>query len=117
MSGAFDKSAFDGNTILLKISEENGKHRYVYIGGYMISSFPNNDKIYKYISNMGINLTSYSIAIGYENNYFLTPHFKFIKKELIDEDDFGKFFDYHDIPICKKLRLHKIHSKYDENIL
>ena len=29
-SGAFDKSVFDGNTILLKMSEENDKHRSVY---------------------------------------------------------------------------------------
>ena len=33
MSGAFEKLVIDGNTILLKISEENDKHRYVYIGG------------------------------------------------------------------------------------
>ena len=28
-SGARDKEVFDGNTILLKIGEENNKHRYV----------------------------------------------------------------------------------------
>ena len=27
ISGAFDKSVFDGNTILPKISEENDKHK------------------------------------------------------------------------------------------
>ena len=43
MSGAFDKSVFDGNFILLKISEENDKHRYFYIGGDMICSFLTND--------------------------------------------------------------------------
>ena len=31
MSGAFDESVFVGKTILLKISEENGRHRYIYI--------------------------------------------------------------------------------------
>ena len=31
MSGALNKSVFDGNTILLKISEECGSHRYMYI--------------------------------------------------------------------------------------
>ena len=31
-SGALIKSVFDGNTILLKISEENGRHKYVYVG-------------------------------------------------------------------------------------
>ena len=44
-SGAFDKSIFDGNTILIKIVEENDKHRYVYIGGDMIYSFLTNDRI------------------------------------------------------------------------
>ena len=46
-SGAFDKSIFDGNTILIKIGEENSKHRYVYIGGDMVCSFLTNDRIYK----------------------------------------------------------------------
>ena len=68
--GAFDKSVFDGNTILLKISEENDKHRYLYIGGDMICSFLTNDKFYKYISIMGNNQTPYSIAIVWENIYF-----------------------------------------------
>ena len=49
MSGAFNKTVFNGNTILLKISEENDKCRYVYIGGDMICSFLTNDNIYKYI--------------------------------------------------------------------
>ena len=52
MSGAFDKSVFDGNTILLKLCEENDRHKYVYIVGDMLFSFPTNDKIHKYISNM-----------------------------------------------------------------
>ena len=41
--GAKDKKVFDGNTILLKISEENIKHRYVYFGGDMVCSFVTND--------------------------------------------------------------------------
>ena len=124
MSGAFDNSIFDENTILLKISEENDKHRYVYIGGDMICSFLTNDNIYKYISNMGSNLTPYSIAIGEENIYFLTARFKFIKREKIDDNELLKTnkghvdpFNYH-VPNCgkysfKKLRIHKIHSNYD----
>ena len=56
-SGAEDKPMFTGNTILLKISDENNKHRYVYIGGDKICSFLTKDSIYKYISNMGNNLT------------------------------------------------------------
>ena len=39
LSGALDKSVFDRNTILLKISEECCRHKYVYIGGDMICSF------------------------------------------------------------------------------
>ena len=49
----------------------------------MVCSFLTNDKKYKYISNMGNNLTPYSIAIGWENNYFLTPHIEFNKRENI----------------------------------
>ena len=47
MSGALDKSLIDGKSILLKISEEYGRYRYVYIGGDTISSFLINDDIYK----------------------------------------------------------------------
>ena len=81
MSGVFDKSVFDGNTILLKMSEENDKHRYLFIGGDMVCSFLTNDKIYNNISNMGNSLTPYSIAIEEENIYFLTPHFIFVEKK------------------------------------
>ena len=112
-SGARDKEVFNGNTILLKIGEECNKHRYVYIGGDTVCSFLTNDIIFKYISNMGNNLTPYSIAIGMENIYYLTPYFKFIKKENINENDMDKLFDYHNISNCQKLRVYKIHSNYD----
>ena len=81
MSGAFDKSLFDGNTILLEINEENGRHSCVYTGGNMICSFLINENTFKYISFMGNNLTPYSIAIGEENIYFLTPQFKFNQRK------------------------------------
>ena len=124
MSGAFDKSIFDGNTILLKIIEENDEHRYVYIFGDMICSFLTNHNIYKYISNMGNNLTPYSIAIGEENIYSLTPHFKFVEREEIDDNELLKAnksnvdpFTYH-VSNCgkyslKKSRIYEIHSSYD----
>ena len=67
LSGAEDKEVFNRITILLEIGKENNKHRYVYIGGDMVCSFLTNDRIYKNISNMGNNLTPYSIAIGWEN--------------------------------------------------
>ena len=112
-SGAMDKKVLDGNTILLKVSEENNKHRYVYIGGNMVCPFLTNDRIYKYISNMGNNLTPCSIVIGWENIYYLTPCFKFIKREHIDETEIDKLFDYHNTSNCQKLRVYKIHSNYD----
>ena len=70
-SGAEDKDVQNGNTILLKVSEENNKHRYIYIGGDKVCSFLTNDEIYKYNSNMGNNLTPYSIAIGREYIYII----------------------------------------------
>ena len=113
-SGAEDKAVFDGNTILLQIGIENNKYRYVYIDDNMVCSFLTNDRIYKYISNMGNNLTPYSIAIGFENIYYLTPYFKFVEKgKDIDEDDFDKLFNYQNISNYRKLRVYKIHSNYD----
>ena len=111
--GAKDKEVFDGNTFLAKIGEEINKHRYVYVGGDMVCSFLANDRIYKYISNMGNILSPCSIAIGWENVYYLTPCFKFTKKKNIDENDIDKLFDFHNISICQKLRVYKIHSNYD----
>ena len=64
--GSLDKSVFSGNTILLKISEENKKKRYVYVGANKMYSFITNDDILKYISNIGDNIIPYSIAIGEE---------------------------------------------------
>ena len=116
LSGAFDKACFDGNTILLKVGVENGKNKYVYIGGDMVCSFMTSDNIYEYISNMGNNLSPYSIATGEENYYLLTPNFSFIKKDKIDyntllngiyvpESDLKEFF--------KEIELYKIHSIYN----
>ena len=112
-SGAFDKKVFDGNTFLLKISEENGKHKYIYIGGDMVCSFLTNDEIYKYISNMGSNLSPYSIAISEKKIYYLKPHFKFSKKHNIVGGDFDNLFNYDNISNCQKLKTYKIHSNYD----
>ena len=55
MSGAFDKSIYDGNTTLLETSNENNKHRWVYIGGDKICSFVTYDDIYNHFPNMGFN--------------------------------------------------------------
>ena len=114
-SGARDKEVFNGNTILLKVSDENNKHKYVYIGGNMVCSFLSNDRIYEYISNMGNNLTPYSIAIGWENIYYLTPYFRVIMKKNINVDDLDKLFDinYDDIMKHEKIEINKIYSNYD----
>ena len=114
LSGAFDKSCFDGNTILLKVGTENGKNKYVYIGGNMVCSFMTSGNIYKYISNMGINLTPYSVATGSENYYLLAPNFSFIKKKKIDYNDIlkGIYVPDSDLPF-EKFELCKIHSNYN----
>ena len=52
-SGARDKKVFDGNTILLEVSEEINSHRFVYVGGDLVCSFLTNDRIYKHVSNIG----------------------------------------------------------------
>ena len=111
MSGAFDKPVFDENIILLKTSEENDKHRYLYIGGDMVCSFLTKDKIYKYISIMGNSLIPYSIAIGKENIYFLTPDFQFIKRgnikniKSMERNDISLFCLNIVIQIVEKTRL------------
>ena len=113
-SGAFDKSCFDGNTILLEVGIENGKNQYVYIGGDMLGSFMTSDNIYEYISNMGNNLTPYSFATGEENYYLLAPNFSFIKKDKIDYDTIleGIYVPKSDLPF-EKMELCKIHSNYN----
>ena len=114
LSGAFDKKVFDGNTILLNISEENGKNKYVYIGGDMVCSFVISDNIHEYISNMGSNLCPYSIATGEENYYLLAPNFKIIEKDKFDHD---AILDGIYVPDSKEsfeeLELCKIHSNFD----
>ena len=114
--GAFDKACFDGNTILLKVGIEDGKNKYVYIGGDMVCSFMTSDNIYEYISNMGKNLSPYSVATGEKNYYLLAPNFSFIKKDKIDYDTIldGIYVPDSDFPF-EKLELFKIHSNYDND--
>ena len=114
LSGAFDKACFDGNTILLKIAIENGKNKYVYIGGNMVCSFLTSDNIHNYVSNMGNNLSPYSFATGEENYYLLAPNFSFIKKDKIDYNTILNeiYVPESDLPF-EKLELCKIHSNYN----
>ena len=116
LSGAFDKGCFDGNTILLKVGIENGKNKYVYIGGDMVCSFMTSDNIYEYISNMGNNLCPYSVATSEKNYYLLTPNFSFIKKDKIDYNTIldGIYVPDSDLKESfEKLEFCTIHSNYD----
>ena len=116
LSGVFDKACFDGNTILLKVGIENGKNKYVYIGGDMVCSFLTSDNIYEYIWNMGRNLSPYSFAIGKENYYLLTPNFKYIKKDKIDYNTILKGIYVPDSDLKESFEereLTKIHSNYN----
>ena len=118
LSGAFDKACFDGNTILLKVGIENGKYKYVYIGGNMLCSFLTSDNKYEYISNMGRNLSPYSFAIGKENYYLLTPNFKYIKKDKIDYNTIldGIYVPHSDLKDSfEEIELCKNHSNYDND--
>ena len=83
----------------------------------MIVSFLTNDNIYKYISNMGNNLSPYSVTIGCENIYYLAPFFRIIKRENIDIDNIDKLFDidYDDITSREKIKINIIHSNYDHD--
>ena len=115
LSGAFNKGCFDGNTVLLKVGIENGKHKYVYIGGDMVCSFMTSDNLYEYISNIGNNLCPYSVATGEENYYLLAPKFKFIKQDNIDYNTIlnGIYVPDSDLKECfEELELCKIHSNY-----
>ena len=109
---------FDGNTILLKVGIENGKNKYVYIGGDMVCSFSTSDNIYEYVSNMGNNITPYSIATGEENYYLLTPNFSFIKKDKIDYNTLlkGIYVPESDLKESfKEIELCKIHSNDNDD--
>ena len=84
----------------------------------MICSFMTSDNIYDYISNMGNNLTLYSIAIGKENYFLLAPNFSFVKKDKIDYDTIlkGIYVPESDLKESfREIELCKIHSNYDND--
>ena len=49
----------------------------------MVCSFMTSDNIYEYISNMGNNLSPFSVATSKKNYYLLAPNFIFIKKDKV----------------------------------
>ena len=84
----------------------------------MVCSFMTSDNIYEYISNMGNNLTPYSIATGEENYYLLTPNFSFIKKDKIDYNTLlkGIYVTESDLKESfKEIGLCKIHSNDNDD--
>ena len=101
-AGVLDKLVVNGNNSSLKISEENNKHKHVYVRGDKIFSFITNDQFLNYISNMGNNLVPYNIAVGEEIVYFFSTHCKNTKRINFRYVDFLKtnensvdLFDYH----------------------
>ena len=65
---------------------------------------------------MGKNLTPYRIIKGEENKYLSTPHFKFIRREKVIDNELLKSkensvdpFDYH-VSNCRIHSLKKITS-------
>ena len=124
MSGAFDKSINDGNTILFEISNEKNKHRWIYFGGDKICSFVTDDDFFKYISNMGLNLLPYGIAVGEKNIYFSTPHFEFVERKKIKDNELLKTNKCSSGPFVyqlsrcgensfKEIRIYKSHPSYN----
>ena len=113
-SGALDKKVFHGNTISLKLSKENLKNKYVFIGGDMVCSLLTGDNIYENFSDMGNNLCPYILATVEEIFYLMAPNLKFIKKDQID---YNTLLDRIYAPDSKEsfeeLELCKIHSNYD----
>ena len=112
-SGALNKSVFDGNTILLKISGENGRHNFVHISDDMVCSFITSENSYEYISNMGNNLCPYSVATCEENYFLLAPIFQFIIKEEIDYKELLNGLNPCEGETFKELELCKIITNYD----
>ena len=69
-SGAKNKEVFEGNTILLKIGEENNKHRYVFIGGDMICTYLTNVNFLN-TSRIWV-ITSHHVVLQQEGNIYIT---------------------------------------------
>ena len=111
--GALNKSVIDGNTILLKIGEENGRHKDVHISDDKVCFFITSDNIYEYISNMGNNLSPYSVATCEENYYLLAPNFQLIIKEVIDYNELLNGIFPCEGETFKELELCKIITNYD----
>ena len=80
---------FDGNTILLQISQK----KYIYIGS-AIKEYTIPEQIIKYISPVGYSSVPYPYGTDYENNYYLLEEdvsVSNVPKEYI-EDPYGYYY-------------------------
>ena len=71
MDEFFYNSDLDGNTILLELEEK----KYMFIGNMGVYTFETEDKIVKFISNVGNNQVPYAYAYGERNIYYLSDQF------------------------------------------
>ena len=62
---------------------------------------------------MGNNLYPYSIAVGSEKIYYLTPYFKYTKNKIIDINDIDKLFHDSKFSDYQKLKTYEIYSNHD----
>ena len=98
MSGADDRSDFDGNAI--SVGSDDDKYRF--LSSFQIIKLFTEDKIIDFISVMGNNMISTAMTVGEKYTYFLSAHYEFIKNEKIEEgtslnstnDSFDPY-DYH----------------------
>ena len=91
------------------------ENKNMYILVVIWCSFMTSDNIYEYISNMGNNLSPYSVTTGEEKYYLLAPNFKFIKKDKIDYNTIlsGIYVPDSDLKESfEEIELCKIHSNY-----
>ena len=73
---------FKGNSLLFEINEQE----YIFVGKtiYYFNTKLNNDRIIKFISNMGNNRVPYPFAYGEKCVYFMLDH-KFLSYAIINE--------------------------------
>ena len=82
MSVIYDKSDFDGYTILIGNGDNN---EYVNISGHEIVIFKTEDKVTDYKSPVDIIMIVPALAIGEIITLFRSDHFTFIENEKIEE--------------------------------
>lgn len=85
-------SNFDGNSILLKMSDD----KYIYIGE-SIFSFKPLGKIVQYMSPVGNSDVPYPYAIDEERNFYLMIEGVIVKGVPLGEEPYDYYYKYHRI--------------------